>query len=466
MRNVLQQLEVLSSNLIHLKLKETLEDKCMVILDTLRKSGWGWVSLSFLNSKYETTKTLFSGYSDEEIVLAKSKTISPIKRKELLSSTVEKWRIGSFYYLPWREPRVREIISGGMKSDIPVNLKDEWNDRDMLYVPIYYKTFPVAVLSLDKPHDRTKPSRVSLRAQSIVHSYLIEVFKQYIYQENFPHSQILQKTIFEKGTIGVIKLDELGKISSINIAAEHILNLEHGNLINTDFLKLLSSGFLDQFTTHYNKTIQTLEVNSFKINYISKNKKSEELNVKLFPIHILYEYRGMICLIDYPESTDIYKIYANTLAKLDPLTSTLQGDIKSIQDKLIDWLRNSYGFTYPRIYELSEDETKMECKYFFDPSIKDIHFFDHSHNRNSLASSALIENKILYTTVNERRIRDVRRIRELLKTKGAIAIPTNVIENSKTVLVCDFDSESFVMDMSKEIIFKFFANILILTLKI
>jgi len=64
MRNVLQLLDVLSSNLIHLKLKETLEDKCMVILDTLRKSGWGWVNLSFLNSKYETTKTLFSGYSD------------------------------------------------------------------------------------------------------------------------------------------------------------------------------------------------------------------------------------------------------------------------------------------------------------------------------------------------------------------------------------------------------------------
>ncbi|MCK4296407.1 MAG: hypothetical protein KAX28_07110, partial [Candidatus Marinimicrobia bacterium] len=84
----------------------------------------------------------------------------------------------------------------------------------------------------------------------------------------------------------------------------------------------------------------------------------------------MYEYRGMICLIDYPESTDIYKIYANTLTKLDPLTYTLQGDIKSIQDKLIDWLRNGYDFTYPRIYELSEDETKMECKYFFDPSIK------------------------------------------------------------------------------------------------
>ncbi|MCK4296406.1 MAG: hypothetical protein KAX28_07105 [Candidatus Marinimicrobia bacterium] len=123
------------------------------------------MNLSFLNSKYKTAKTLFSGYSDEEIVLAKSKTISSIKRKELLSSTVEKWRIGSFYYLPWREPRVREIISGGMKSDIPVNLKDEWNDRDMLYVPIYYKTFPVAVLSLDKPRDISKIYRVSIRVQ-------------------------------------------------------------------------------------------------------------------------------------------------------------------------------------------------------------------------------------------------------------------------------------------------------------
>jgi len=466
MRSELQQLDVLSSNLFHLRSQKSLDEKCQILLDTLRKSGWGLVSLSFINSKFETTKTLYSGYSDEEIAIANSKNISPVKRKELLSSAVSRYRIGSFYYLPWKDARVRGIVSGGMKSDIPVNLRDEWNNYDMLYAPIYYEALPVAVLSLDKPRDRTKPNRVSLRAQSIVHSCLIEVFHQYVYQENFPHSQILQDTVFNKGTIGVIKLDELGKISSINIAAEHILSLDHEDLVDTDFLKHFSKDFIDQFTPHFDKAVQTLEITSFKVKYVGKNEESEELNIKLFPVHILYEYRGMVCLIDYPEPTDIFKKYADILTKLDPLTSAIQGDMNTIQSKLVEWLYNSFGFTYPRIYKLSEDETRMECIYFFDPRIKDIHFFNHSFNRNSLASSALIENKILYTSIYNKRFRDIRRIWELLKTKGAIAVPLNVINNHKTVLVCDFDSNSLVMDISKTIILKYFGNVLRLTLNI
>ncbi len=352
-----------------------------------------------------------------------------------------------------------------MKSDIPVNLKDEWNDYDMLYIPIYYEALPVAVLLLDKPRNRTKPNRVSLRAQSIVHSCFIEVFHQYIYQENFPHSQILQDTVFGKGTIGVIKLDVLGKISSINIAAEHILSLDHEGLVDTDFFKHFSKDFIDQFTPYFDKAVQTLEITSFEIKYIGKNEVSEKLNVKLFPIHVLYEYRGMVCLVDYPEPTDIFKEYTNILTKLDPLTSAIQCDIKSIQNKLVEWLHDSFGFTYPRIYKLSEDETRMECIYFFDPRIKDIHFFDHSFNRNSLAASALIENKILHTSIYNRKYRDIRQIWKLLKTKGAIAVPLNVINDHKTVFVCDFDSNSLVMDMSKTIILRYFGNVLILTLK-
>ncbi len=101
MQSELQQLDVLSSNLFHLRSQKSLDEKCQILLDTLRKSGWDLVSLSFINSKYETTKTLYSGYSDEEIAIANSKNISPVKRKELLSSTVSRYRIGSFYYLPW-----------------------------------------------------------------------------------------------------------------------------------------------------------------------------------------------------------------------------------------------------------------------------------------------------------------------------------------------------------------------------
>jgi hypothetical protein len=72
MHSDLTQLDLLSTNLYQLKNLKTMDEKCSYLLDTLRRAGWGKVSLSFLNSKYETRKTLYSGYEPEAIKIPKS----------------------------------------------------------------------------------------------------------------------------------------------------------------------------------------------------------------------------------------------------------------------------------------------------------------------------------------------------------------------------------------------------------
>jgi hypothetical protein len=147
------------------------------------------------------------------------------------------------------------------------------------------------------------------------------------------------------------------------------------------------------------------------------------------------------------------------------LSNTITGDFSEIQQKIITLLCKQFHFRFPRIYKLSDDKSTLECILSFDEETQELEFFDHAYNRNSLGSTAIIDDQIIFATKNERQIRDVRRIWERLDTPGAIAIPLHINETIHSVLVCDFLDPVFELDMSKEIIFKFFSMVLGMTLK-
>ena len=455
----LQILETLSTNLFDLKTKRTLDEKCIIVLDTLRKTGWKRTSLSFLNEKFETTKTLYSGYTDEEIQHYESTLITSAKRKKLISSTVERWRVGLYYYLPWREERVRSIISDGMTTDIPIELRAVWNPMDMLYAPIFIDAQPVAIIALDQPRDGQVPNKVSLRVPNIMHALLTEVLQEFSTLKNYPFYDAIQSTELEKGVVGFIELSHDDKVASFNHAAEKLLRVQQKDATGQSIRKILAPSFTEKMLFHIEDARNRNQIVSTTLFYPDENARPEKIDFHFFPLHILYHYNGMVIALHYPDAKDIYKMYSEVLMKTDLLTLALAGPINQIEERLIQWLMQHFSFDHPRLYRISADRAQIICeKYYGNLDINDIRQFDQPFNRNSLAVSALLENETLITTRRNETIRDNRRIWQMLKTIGSIAIPMRSIEGSEFVLQCDLTNDLFELDMAKSILFKTFAS--------
>ncbi|MDD5231310.1 MAG: PAS domain-containing protein [Candidatus Marinimicrobia bacterium] len=465
MASDLNLLDTLSSNLYQLKILKTIDEKCNLLLETLRKTGWRKASLGFLNSKYETKKTLYSGYEPEAIQYSEDHKLPPEKRKALLSSAVERWRIIPFYYLPWKDERVRYILTDGLKTEIPLQHKPEWHKNDLLYAPIYFEGRPIAVLNLDEPKDPSIPSKVNLRAPTIIHSFITEVILQTVCEEHYENFLQIHRSIIARGTIGIIELDETGKIVDVNDVAEQILKISKVKLLDNKYNKVLNIEFLDQIAPAFQEAMKTLKDVNLNVDFCDINNEKHMLEVHLTPLHLLYDYTGMVLSFNYLEKTEIFATYRTVLDNLNALTSHLSGDYINIQNQLIQLMCAQYRFIFPRLYILSEDREILKCVLSYDPALENLSFFDHPFNRNSLAANAILEDMLVYTTEKEKNVRDLRRIWERLKTKAAVAIPLHIMTEIKAALVFDIESADFFLDESKKITLDLFGKLISLALR-
>jgi len=461
----LTQLDLLSTNLYQLKNLKTMDEKCSYLLDTLRKAGWGKVSLSFLNSKYETRKTLYSGYEPEAIKISEEHKLAPEKRKELLSSTVDRWRIVPFYYLPWRDERARYIVSGGLSTEIPLKYKVEWHKNDLLYAPIYHEGRPVAVLTLDSPREQTIPTKVSLRVPTIIHSMLTEVILQNTLTEHYDNFLEIYNSVIAQGTIGIIEFDESGRITVVNDVAEQILTINRIKLIGNNYYKVLSNDLIAKLSPAIQKAAETLKSVNVITEYTDIDQITKAIDIQITPLHILFNYTGMVWSLNYIEKTAIFKTYRTVLDNFKNINSRLSGDYINIQKQLVKLMCDQYGFRYPRLYILSEDHENLKCVLSYDSQIEDLEFFDHPYNRNSLAANAILENEIVFSSEKEQIVRDLRRIWERLKTKAAIAIPLHILPEVKAALVFDIQEKDFFIDESRKLSLDLFSNLISLVLR-
>jgi len=461
----LSQMDVLSTNLYQLKSLKAMDEKCTHLLEILRKSGWGKTSLCFLNSKFETRKTLYVGYVPEMIKFSEEHKLPPLKRKELLSSTTDRWRIAPFYYLPWRDERARYIVSDGLSTEIPLKYKIEWHKNDLLYGPIYYDARAVAVLTMDEPKDHAVPNKVNLRVPTIIHSIINEIIQQYLAEEQYANFRTIYRSIVGRGTIGIIELDITGKIIDVNAAAEQILTISKTKLLGNIYHKVLNDSFIARIAPPIQEAIETLVPVELDADYADFNQNIHKIKMQIAPLHILYDYTGMIWSLSYSEKSEIFSTYQTVLKILKAINDNFSGDYLDIQNQMIKLMCTEFQFKYPRLYVLSEDQITLKCVHSYDPELEDFSFFDHPYNRNSLASNAILENEIVYSTLKERNVRDLRRIWERLKTKAAIAIPLHIMPNVKAVLVCDIETSEFFLDESKRITLSYFGNLISITLR-
>ncbi|MEM3566275.1 MAG: PAS domain S-box protein [Candidatus Bathyarchaeia archaeon] len=181
-----ENLEKLSEKLEHLMRSST---KIMTIKDTrkrlkeiartIQRFGWRRVVIGRVDENLERKELITVGLTRDEIKLLKERRAPGHVWRERLGSKFEKYKIGEFYYIPWRDPWIREhffhippeIPLGEAEKHIytavPSRLSEEnmvdWHPQDMLYAPLRTPEGKiVGILSMDDPVDGRKPTRESL----------------------------------------------------------------------------------------------------------------------------------------------------------------------------------------------------------------------------------------------------------------------------------------------------------------
>ncbi|MEM2147916.1 MAG: PAS domain S-box protein [Candidatus Bathyarchaeia archaeon] len=148
------------------------------IAETIRSFGWRRVVIGRVDENLERKEIVTVGLTREEIKLLKEKQAPGHVWKERLGSKFERYRIGEFFYIPWRDPWIREHFfhippetspENAIKymNAVPSRLSEEnmvdWHPQDMLYAPLRTPEGRiVGLLSMDDPVDGRKPTRESL----------------------------------------------------------------------------------------------------------------------------------------------------------------------------------------------------------------------------------------------------------------------------------------------------------------
>ncbi|MGQ9539261.1 MAG: GAF domain-containing protein, partial [Candidatus Bathycorpusculaceae bacterium] len=148
------------------------------IAKTLQEFGWRRVVIGRVDENLERKELVTVGLTKEEIQLLKEKRAPGHVWKERLGPKFERYKIGEFYYIPWRDPWIREHffhvppeapLEEAVKQmqAVPSRLSEEnmvdWHPQDMLYAPLRTPEGRiVGILSMDDPIDGRKPTKESL----------------------------------------------------------------------------------------------------------------------------------------------------------------------------------------------------------------------------------------------------------------------------------------------------------------
>jgi PAS domain S-box-containing protein len=149
------------------------------IAKAIQKFGWRRVVIGRVDENLERKEIVTVGLTREEIRLLKERQAPGYVWKERLGPKFEKYKIGEFFYIPWRDPWIREHFfhippeipleeaEKHITTAVPSRLSEEnmvdWHPQDMLYAPLRTPEGRiVGILSMDDPVDGRRPTRESL----------------------------------------------------------------------------------------------------------------------------------------------------------------------------------------------------------------------------------------------------------------------------------------------------------------
>lgn len=156
-----------------------LRRRLKLIAETIKGLGWRRVVISDRNQNLEMIDMFTAGLAPEEVKILWTKKAPGHVWRERLGPKFQRFRIGEFYYLPWKDSWVREHIHGissktppekmiefiaGVPSKIPPEEMIDWHPQDMLYAPLRLpgERRIVGIISVDDPLDGRRPTKDSL----------------------------------------------------------------------------------------------------------------------------------------------------------------------------------------------------------------------------------------------------------------------------------------------------------------
>ncbi len=179
-----EQLRELSNKMKNLMKSTTLimnvktsNQRLKAITETIREFGWRRVVISLRDENLEGTAVVTAGLKKEEIRLLMERKAPGKIWRERLGPRFKRFRIGEFYYLPWKNQWIRKHVHGvasdtpsskadtyaGVPSKLPLREMIDWHPQDMLYAPLRTPAGRiVGILSMDDPINGSKPNTDTL----------------------------------------------------------------------------------------------------------------------------------------------------------------------------------------------------------------------------------------------------------------------------------------------------------------
>jgi PAS domain S-box-containing protein len=144
-----------------------LRQRLQRIAEAIEELGWRRVVISVRdeNLQIERPEDMVTvGLTDEERQYLWDKRPPGDVWAERFGQEFQRFKVGEFYHLPWRDPWVRQKFSNGtVDSHLSSDEMVDWDPQDLLYAPLRLaEGHIVGVLSVDDPIDGKRPTKESL----------------------------------------------------------------------------------------------------------------------------------------------------------------------------------------------------------------------------------------------------------------------------------------------------------------
>ena len=168
---------LLHEALVDAEQQTTLEARLDVIVNAIRKIGFGRVAITLRNENLDQTKLVSVGLTPEETRELRDRPASGLVWKRRLAS-LERFRVSQSFYLDAADEWISREFHGGLASRLEPSVDPQWNPRDALLVPLKGSGGRIiATLVLDDPTDRHRPTLARVRTVELFGqqvAYMIE----------------------------------------------------------------------------------------------------------------------------------------------------------------------------------------------------------------------------------------------------------------------------------------------------
>jgi len=349
-----------------------LRQRLKVIGEAIRGLGWRRVVISVRDENLEITDLVTAGLTpEEEEILLKKKSPGHVWR-ERLGPKVRRYKIGEFYYLPWKDPWVREHFwkvpsdtppeeaiehIAGVPSKISPEEMIDWHPQDTLYAPLRLPDGSVVgIISIDDPLDGRRPTTESLAplelfvhqaAVAIENAQLIKDLetarnqvKGYAEQlelkvkertRELVESEKKYSTLVEHANDGVVIIQD-DRLSFVNKRVEEMTGYSREEIIGKHFLKTLPESEVELVKSVYEKWMKENPVPAiYETKVLSKSGDVIPIEVNAAVINYGGKPAALLIVRDISERKKMEEklLKAEKLATIGELAASVGHDLRN-----------------------------------------------------------------------------------------------------------------------------------------